>query len=303
MTGPLKLASAGFDRAAHRRSDTAWLSDAWPRALVLLISPKSATAVESGSDGSERVALFRSGDAPADAPRRFLGIVEDQPCFAVVADPPDDSWRTLRELGASIDDVRASLLATAIALEQWHQRHPRCPRCGAATEEAQAGWTRVCIDDGSEHFPRTDPAVIMLVHDGGERALLGRGSQWPEGRFSTLAGFVEAGESLEAAVAREVFEEVGVRVTDVGYVASQPWPFPASLMLGFSARATGELSLQLDPAEVVEAGWFTRAEVAAARDWTDDATHPEPGRQLRGIPPRLSISRHLIDLWLADRLR
>jgi NAD+ diphosphatase len=139
----------------------------------------------------------------------------------------------------------------------------------------------------------------MLVHDGGDRALLGRGPQWGEGRFSTLAGFVEPGESLEAAVAREVFEEVGVRVTDVRYVASQPWPFPASLMLGFVARLAGDPGITLDPVEMAEAGWFSRDEIARAADWTDEALLPEPGRRLRAVPPRLSISRYLIDQWLA----
>jgi NAD+ diphosphatase len=187
----------------------------------------------------------------------------------------------------------------AVALEQWHQRHPRCPRCGAETVETQAGWTRRCVADGSEHFPRTDPAVIMLVHDGADRALLGRGKQWGEGRFSTLAGFVEPGESIEAAVAREVFEEVGVTVRDVRYVASQPWPFPASLMLGFMARLDGSPDIALDPVEMAEAAWFTRDEVRQARDWTDGEEPAIEGTRLHAIPPHLSISRYLIDAWLA----
>jgi NAD+ diphosphatase len=170
--------------------------------------------------------------------------------------------------------------------------------------ETQAGWTRTCVADGSEHFPRTDPAVIMLVHDGDGRALLGRGPQWPEGRFSTLAGFVEPGESLEAAVAREVYEEVGIRLGEIRYLASQPWPFPSSLMLGFLARLDGDPAITLDPAELAEAGWFTREEVARARDWTDADHLPgdgaaSPGSRLRAVPPHLSISRYLIDRWLA----
>ena len=193
------------------------------------------------------------------------------------------------------------MIATAIGLEQWHQKHPHCPRCGALTAETQAGWTRTCPQDGSVHFPRTDPAVIMLVHDGGDLALLGRNPQWPAGRFSTLAGFVEPGETLEGAVAREVFEEVGVAIRDIRYVASQPWPFPASLMLGFSARLDGDASLTLDPAEMAEAGWFSRDEVRRAADWTDEPTAAgdATGSRLHAIPPVFSISRFLIDRWLA----
>jgi NAD+ diphosphatase len=142
----------------------------------------------------------------------------------------------------------------------------------------------------------------MLVSDGGDRALLGRGAQWPEGRYSTLAGFVEPGESIEAAVAREVFEEVGVRLRDIRYVASQPWPFPSSLMLGFSAVLDGDPDIRLDAVEMAEAYWFTRAEVRAAAEWIDSGTEPDPEARVRWIAPRLSISRYLIDRWLAGEL-
>jgi NAD+ diphosphatase len=142
----------------------------------------------------------------------------------------------------------------------------------------------------TEIFPRTDPAVIMLVHDGGDRVLLGRQAVWPPGRFSILAGFVEPGESAEAAVAREVAEEVGLRVTDIRYVTSQPWPFPQSLMLGFVARAEGDspadLTLRLDPDEIEEARWFTRDELSS-------------GEGPRALPPSLSIARHILDRWVA----
>jgi NAD+ diphosphatase len=290
----LPLSEAAFDRAAHRRADDAWLATAWQDAKVVLVSPKSAFPVTDGG----RIE-YRAADAAGDGPRRFLGVVGDVPYFAVTADPDGENWQTLREFGAHADDLEAALVVCAVALEQWHQRHPRCPRCGAETVETQAGWTRRCVADASEHFPRTDPAVIMLVHDGGDRALLGRGKQWGEGRFSTLAGFVEPGESIEAAVAREVFEEVGVAVRDVRYVASQPWPFPASLMLGFMARLDGSPEIELDPVEMAEAAWFTRDEVRQARDWTDGDEPPIEGTRLRAIPPHLSISRYLIDAWLA----
>jgi NAD+ diphosphatase len=283
VSGP-PLSEATYDRAAHRRADQAWLADAWQRAQVVLISPKSATPVVDG-----RAAFRPAGESP-DGSRRFLGLVSDVPYFAVTAEPDGDNWQTLREFGARADELEAGLVVSAVALEQWHQRHTHCPLCGAATEETQAGWTRNCVADGSQHFPRTDPAVIMLVHDGADRALLGRGHQWGEGRFSTLAGFVEPGESLEAAVAREVYEEVGVRVRDIRYLASQPWPFPSSLMLGFTARAMGtDLTLQAE--EIEAARWFTRDQLVAA---IGDGSVVVSGR--------ISISRRIIEHWFGGPL-
>jgi NAD+ diphosphatase len=289
-----RLSEPQFDRAALHRNDPAWLGEAWTRAKVVLVSPTSATPVNDDA----RVIYRDAADAP-DGPRRFLGLVAGVPYFAVTTATPGDGWQTLREFGARADELDASLVVSAIALEQWHQRHRHCPRCGAETVESQAGWTRTCTNDGSDHFPRTDPAVIMLVHDGGGKVLLGRGRQWGEGRFSTLAGFVEPGESLEAAVAREVFEEVGVGVRDIRYVASQPWPFPASLMVGFLARLDGDSSITLDPVEMAEAAWFTRDDVRAAAGWTDGEIDADPRTKLRAISPPLSISRFLIDRWLA----
>jgi NAD+ diphosphatase len=298
VTSAVPLSAPAFDRAAHRRADEAWLADAWRRARIVAITPKSAAPVLP--DPAPHVAFRSCDDVPADAPRRFLGLVGDHVYFTVTVEPDDrHEWLTLRDIGMRADDLDTALVVSAVALEQWHQRHTHCPRCGAATVETQAGWTRTCTADGSEHFPRTDPAVIMLIHDGGDRALLGRGPQWGEGRFSTLAGFVEPGESLEAAVAREVFEEVGVGITDIRYLGSQPWPFPASLMLGFLARLDGDPSITLDPVEMAEAAWFTRTEISEARDWTDEELPPDPDRRLRAIPPHLSISRYLIDRWLA----
>ena len=287
------LSRFAYDRAALHRTDDSWLHEAWQRARVVTISTKSAVPV----DGTH--AAFRAAaDVPPDATRRFLGVIDDVPYFAVTVDEDGDEWTSLREFGGFADDLDAALVVSAVALEQWHQRHGHCPRCGAATVETRGGWTRTCTADGSDHFPRTDPAVIMLVHDGGDLALLGRGPQWGEGRFSTLAGFVEPGESLEAAVAREVYEEVGVAITDIDYVASQPWPFPASLMVGFTARLDGDPSITLDPVEMAEAAWFTRDEVAQARTWVDTHSAPEEAARLKGISPRLSISRYLIDRWL-----
>ncbi|MFN2560916.1 MAG: NAD(+) diphosphatase [Jatrophihabitans sp.] len=287
------FSDATYDRAALHRSDQDWLAEAWTRARVVPVSPKSAVPVTADC----RVAFRDAADA-TDGVRRFLGLVGEVAYFTVTTEPDGDNWTTLREFGLQADELDAGLVVSAIALEQWHQRHTHCPRCGALTVETQAGWTRTCTNDGSEHFPRTDPAVIMLVHDGADRTLLGRGPQWGEGRFSTLAGFVEPGESLEAAVTREVFEEVGIGVRDVRYLASQPWPFPASLMIGFFARLDGDASITLDPVEMAEAAWFTRDEVADAARWTDEQAQPDPSRRLRGISPKLSISRFLIDQWL-----
>ena len=149
--------------------------------------------------------------------------------------PDGLAWTPLRDVGAELTAREAGLATTAVALDAWHDRHPRCPRCGAPTRVRAGRLVRVCVVDGSEHYPRTDPAVIMAVVDDDDRILLGHAAHWAPGRCSTLAGFVEAGESLEHAVRREVLEETGVVVGDVTYRGSQPWPFPASLMLGFRA--------------------------------------------------------------------
>lgn len=297
--GPPPLARASYDRAALHRADATWLADAWTRARVIAVSPQAHTPVERFDDGAVRLALRRPGEVADAGGRRLLGVVEDVPYFAVTVDEDGGDWAGLREVGAAADDLPAALLTSAIALEQWHGRHQRCPRCGAQTDETLAGWTRTCRDDGSEHFPRTDPAVIMLVHNGADECLLGRSPGWAPHRFSTLAGFVEPGESLEAAVAREVFEEVGVSVTDIRYIASQPWPFPSSLMVGFVARLDGDRTLTLDPKEMAEAHWFTREQVRRAAMWIDEGLPADPDAVLRGISPRLSISRYLIDGWLA----
>ena len=297
---PPTLARGTYDRAALHREDSEWLAEAWLHSRVIAISPEVTTPVNQG-DGVVRLALREPSRVDGAQPRRLLGLVEDIPYFTVTVDDDSSGWATLREVGAAVDDVHAALLTSAVALEQWHARHQHCPRCGAITTETQAGWTRTCPNDGSQHFPRTDPAVIMVVHDGADLCLLGRGHSWGEGRFSTLAGFVEPGESLEAAVAREVFEEVGVSVRDVRYIASQPWPFPSSLMVGFVARVDGHPPLHLDPKEMAEAYWFSRDEIRQAVVWTDRGETPDPEARLSGVSPPLSISRYLIDGWLAGR--
>jgi NAD+ diphosphatase len=226
----------------------------------------------------------------------FLGEAGGVPFAAVrgersltVSGRPVDRWAGLRELGSDLDDLEAGLLAEAVAILEWHDRHRFSPLTGAATTVEQAGWVQRDPTDGTAFFPRTDPAVIMLVHDGADRVVLGRQAAWPPGRFSILAGFVEPGESAEAAVAREVAEEVGLSVTDIRYVGSQPWPFPQSLMLGFVARVEGSDELVVDRTEIEEAHWFTRDQLRS-------------GEGPAALPPPVSIARHIIDRWVEDEL-
>jgi NAD+ diphosphatase len=291
------LSRSAHDRQAERRTDRVYLDGAWqnPASRVLVLAP-DGTAETSAGPGL----VYRApGDAPAGT-RIYLGAAGRVDYFAVLADEPvgADGWSTLRDVGAALTDLDVGLFTVAVALQAWHARHPHCPRCGARTEPAQAGWTRACPVDGSEHFPRTDPAVIMLVHDGAGRCVLARGPQWGAGRMSVLAGFVEAGESAEGAVAREVGEEVGLRIRDIRYAGSQPHPFPASLMLGFTARLDGDPTLHIDGSEIVEAGWFTRDEVRRTGDWGSEAVGDE--RVLRALPSTMSIARQLINTWLAE---
>jgi NAD+ diphosphatase len=291
----LALSRAAHDRAAQYRSDDSWLAAAWPAAQVVLLSADQRTPLtEHLGQLSLRFAL--SQDVDQAAPRTFLGIRDDVAFFTVLAAPTDD-WQGLREVGTALDDLGAGLLTASTSLSHWHATHQHCPRCGAQTAVVSAGWVRRCPVDGSLHFPRTDPAVIMLVHDGGDRCVLGRQASWAPGRFSILAGFVESGEACEAAVEREVLEEVGLLVTDVQYVASQPWPFPASLMLGFTARVVGDQTIAQQDDELAEAAWFTKDEIRAAVDWgrEDD----DDSRKLRGLPGELSIARQILNRWLA----
>ncbi|WP_104524648.1 NAD(+) diphosphatase [Blastococcus atacamensis] len=260
---------------------------------VLTVDAQRTVPVQQGASGPELMWDERP-ELPVGG--IFLGEADGVPYAAVrgersptVSGRPVDRWAGLRDLGAELGDLDAGLLAEAIGILEWHERHRFSPLTGAATTVERAGWTQRDPTTGAEFFPRTDPAVIMLVHDGADRVVLGRQAAWPPGRFSILAGFVEPGESAEAAVAREVEEEVGLRVTDIRYVASQPWPFPQSLMLGFTARVEGSQDIRVDPTEIEEARWFTRAELR-----TPDG--------LLAIPPSISIARHILDLWMKDGL-
>lgn len=289
---PLPLARSGVDRASHRRSeDLLPALLAAPATLVLEVSGGRAPVVEV--EGT--VALALRAPVPDDAGRLALFLGTDAAGIDHVAvasgrDEAPPSWRGLRELGAVLGARDAGLLTQAVALLGWHANHPRCPRCGEPTRVTEAGYSRHCDNDGSSHYPRTDPAVIMTVVDGRDRLLLGHQVTWPPGRFSTLAGFVEPGEPLEAAVRREVAEESGIAVGRVDYRGSQPWPFPASIMLGFHAHAEST-DIDVDGVEIEQARWFTRSELAAAVATAEVL-----------LPPSVSIARALIEQWYGGPL-
>lgn len=291
----LPLSRAVVDRAAHRRTDPGWLATAWdaPGTRVLLLADRGRAAVVGDPPGLD---LDHRPDVPP-AERFFLGVDDGGTAYFAVAGEEAPgvaghgvNFRNLREVGALLDARDAGLLVHAVSLANWHATHTHCPRCGAPTRPEAAGHLRRCGEDDSEHYPRTDPAVIMAVVDGDDRLLLGRQASWPEGRFSTLAGFVEPGESLEAAVRREVAEEVGLRVGDVRYLGSQPWPFPSSLMLGFTAHAE-TVDVVCHDGEIAETRWYTRPELFA--DIRSGALHSAPS---------ISISRRLIEHWYGGEL-
>jgi len=269
----------GIDRADQVRVDPLRLAELTGAEARQLIWRDGLPAV--GEDG-------RLEWQPASATDLFLGIQDGQPRFSATEQPHANARAAFDTIGALAED-EAPLFAAALSLAWWHSRHLFCANCGASTEIERGGWSRRCTECSAQHFPRVDPVVIMLAeHDG--RLLLGRQPQYPPGRYSALAGFLEPGESIEAAVARELHEEAGIRVTDVAYVASQPWPFPSSLMIGCHARAVGD-ELTIDRTELDDARWFTREEVAAALKGDPDAAFQPP--------PRFAIARTLLDHWLA----
>ena len=284
------LSRATVDRDAATRDDPDALAKAWAQARVLVVEDGGALVAD---DDRPRLVLLDSTDAP-DGDRFYLGRDEQGPVFAVAAPVGRRLGARrlgLRDVGALLDDRDAGLLVHAVGLANWHLHHQHCARCGAPTEAVRAGSVRRCTADGSEHFPRTDPAVIMLVHDGADRCVLGRQAVWPEGRFSTLAGFVEPGESAEQAVVRECAEEAAIVVDDVRYVDSQPWPFPSSLMLAFTARCDPDAVPVPADGELEEARWFTRDELRDAGSWG------APGVQV-ALPSSVSIAWLLITGWL-----
>jgi NAD+ diphosphatase len=284
-----------LDRAVYRRGDERWMQSA-------LADPRSRFVLFWRGD-----ALIEAGEVPKAslvsrpafaAPWVFLGLQEQVPVFALDLSALDDPHALYGEASRTFTDIRsltsllpaddATILATARGMLHWRAQTKFCARCGAPTEPVRGGYVLKCTAQGTEHFPRSDPAVIMLVTKG-ERALLGQSHKFPIERnmYSTLAGFVEPGESLEDSVRREVFEEVGVRVGAVSYHSSQPWPFPASLMLGYHAEALTE-EIVLEAEEMRDARWYTREEIAHHRDLGFN------------LPRHDSIARRLIEDWMAQ---
>ena len=326
LMGALTLARGDLDRCAERRGDGDWFDAQWRDSSTRVVvvhrgkalvrehrgersgdrppaHPSNDGAVPSqafGPAGSVELAFLSPVGSAYDGVRVLLGVESGTTYVALLTDaalelgeaPHGTRWEGLREVGASLGDRDAALLVAAVALGNWHTTHPRCPRCGAASVPSDAGWSRRCPEDDSLHFPRSDPAVIVLVVDDDGRALLGRRAEWAEGWYSTLAGFVEAGESAEMALRREMREEAGVDVDRLDYLGSQPWPFPASLMLGYHARlAAGSPPERPDGDEIAELRWFTRDEM---REGCDSGS-------VR-IPPAVSIARRLIERWYGAEL-
>jgi NAD+ diphosphatase len=246
---------------------------------------------DSGVDPATETVVVHLGRYPADderAPAALVGLLLPgvDPDTAPAAAFDGARRAGLREVGSSLPDLDAGAMTEAVALQHWHLSHRRCPRCGAATRVGAAGHERVCVEDGTTHHPRHDPAVIMTVTDPAGRLLLGHQGRWAQGRFSAFAGFVEPGESLEQAVARELLEEAGVHAHTVTYLGSQPWPFPASLMLAFHAE-TDDTTATPDGGEITEARWFTPEGLREAVA-TGEVT----------VPPTVSVARRLIERWL-----
>lgn len=322
-----------LDRADHLRKNShhmerlrhqadARLVPLWHcQSLVsLLASPSTDASAKQAVERQAPEALFLpAGHELPGGQSVFLGLQDNRPLFAVDVSALDESARDalaeqamtdsgdslageftdLRQVGPTLPGQQGSLLAYARALMFWNSNCRFCSSCGQSMVSANAGHTRECSNPDCSHidFPRTDPAVIMLVSysppDGSEpKCLLGRSPGWPDGVFSTLAGFVEPGESLEQAVRREVLEESSVHVGEVRYVASQPWPFPRSIMLGFEATATST-EIHVDPVELAEAHWFTRTQLAGFGNWGDEGDHFK-------LPRKDSIARSLIERWIRE---
>jgi NAD+ diphosphatase len=292
----LALARAEVDRSAHLRTDEAWLAAAWADDKTrVVVAEHSRVLCDMGRELA-RLVFVAPGQAP-DGVRFLLGVDDQGVAYFGVAgplpEPPRETVRPvpLREAGPLLSDRDAGLMTHAVALANWHETFTHCPRCGSPTEPISSGHARKCPVDGSEHFPRVDPAMIVLVTDDDDRCLLARNALWPERRVSILAGFVEGGESAEQAVAREVHEETGIVVGAVTYLGSQPWPMPQSLMLGFRADATGSTEIKVDDEEIAEARWYSRDDLRAAVD---------SGELL--LPPPVSIAHQIIQSWYGSAL-
>ncbi len=305
LHSPPLLSRDPLDRPLGLREDDVQLDAGWPTGLVLRLSVRGKVRVDGHSVMYEKAASV-APTRPADAV--LLGV-EDGRHFWAIGDPGMDTepipgeldgstvLGDLRTHGSRLSAVDTARLVAAQAVLNWHSSARFCARDGAPTTLKSGGWVSVCTECGRDEYPRTDPAIICLVHDGDDRVLLARQPTWPTRMFSILAGFVEAGESLEACVEREIAEEVGVQVTNVRYLGSQPWPFPRSVMLGFHAVGDPATSLVFSDGEIGEAEWFTRAQIRASLamgDWSDDG-HSRPL-----LPGSVSIARGMLEAWAAQ---
>jgi NAD+ diphosphatase len=308
--GGFVLARGEVDRASARREDADWIAAAWADEHTRVLVLDDGQALIRFGDGAAELVLVPPRQAP-EGLKFLLGVDADTTAYFGLAGlagglgaaplpppgsdmaPPAPGVRPagLRQAALLLGDRDAGLFTHAVALANWHATHTHCPRCGAATVPAPAGHARRCPVDGSEHFPRIDPAVIMLVTDDEDRCLLARNRLWPPRRVSILAGFVEPGESAEQAVAREVREETSIAVSGIRYLGSQPWPMPQSLMLGFRAAAGHGQQIKVDNEEIAEARWLTRARLAA---------EVAAGELL--LPPPVSIAHRIIQSWYGGPL-
>ncbi len=291
-----------IDRAGELRTNQSILDDLWQRAKTLHIADGQIAARDEKltlASAAEISTIAASGKFTEGA-RYFLGLdlTDRSPYFVWdtqwVGDVSDEvkgeGFTTLREIGAQLSPIESELALHATALSNWHLSHPRCPRCGGATRVDLGGAARYCDTDQSQHHPRTDSAVIVLIKDRADRILLGHQPVWPEGRFSTFAGFLEPGETFEQCVSREVFEESHIKVSEIKYLGSQPWPFPASIMIAFEAVTDNPEDAQGDGEEITEVKWFSREALkAAAAD----------GSLL--LPPSISVARKMIEGWLGEK--
>ena len=300
---PLPLMSAinqhpsRIDRAGHLRENPTTLAQLWTRAKILQIV--QGRLPSDGYLSADQVATLIASGEFKEGSRYFLGLdaITQDPYFAWdtewSAAKTDEEMKVgltrLREVGDDLTSIDAELAMHAVALSNWHQSHPCCARCGAQTRVDLGGAVRVCDIDKSQHHPRTDCAAIVLIRDNDDRILLGHQPVWPEGRFSTFAGFLEPGETFEQCVAREVYEESGVRVRAITYLGSQPWPFPASIMMAFDAITDFPETARPDGVEISEVKWFTRDQFKA---------EAKAGTLL--LPPTISVARKMIERWLGE---